>query len=120
MYIVWAFQGVSISFAPLFLFWAGNDRFPSALKWVVVPLCFAAVYLIPLFYFRLGGAVIKALRNESTDDHRNEGGCQSNARWERGGDYCPDCGAGGMVPGRDGKCTNCGYALIDQIVKDSK
>ncbi len=24
---------------------------------------------------------------------------------------CPDCGAGGVIPNEEGKCTNCGYAL---------
>ena len=34
-------------------------------------------------------------------------------------DYCPDCGAGDIVPDKDGKCTNCGYALMEEVVKNS-
>jgi len=67
MNILWAFQGVPITFAPLFLYWAGTGKYFSGYKWIVVALCFAAIYLIPLFYFRLGGAVIKELKKQSID-----------------------------------------------------
>ena len=63
MYIVAALQGVSISFAPLFLYWSGSGMFHPDAKRIIVPLCFAIVYLIPLFYMFLGGAVIKELRH---------------------------------------------------------
>ena len=94
MNIVCGFQGVSISFAPLFLYWAGTGRFFGGYKWIVVTLCLAAVCLIPLFYFRLGGAVIKELKKQSITDHRNEKGCHSSARFDTVFDYCPDCVAG--------------------------
>ncbi len=64
MYIVWALQGVSVSFAPLFLYWSGAGKFIPDAKWIIVPLCFATVYLVPMFYFRLGGAVIKELKKQ--------------------------------------------------------
>jgi hypothetical protein len=36
-------------------------------------------------------------------------------------DYCPDCGAGDIVPDKDGKCTNCGYNLAaDSTLKCNK
>jgi len=120
MHIVWAFQGVAITFAPLFLFWAGTGNFFSGYKLVVVPLCFAAVYLIPRFYYRLGAAVITELRKQSITVHRNEEGCHSSARLETAFDNCPDCGAGGIVPDRDGKCTNCGYNLAKEALENSK
>lgn len=28
--------------------------------------------------------------------------------------YCPGCGAGGIIPDEDGKCTNCGYNLENE------
>jgi hypothetical protein len=120
MHIVWAFQGVAITFAPLFLFWAGTGNFFSGYKLIVVPLCFAAVYLIPMFYYRLGAAVIKELRKQSLNDHRKEDGSHSEARLERVFNYCPDCGAGEIVLGKDGKCTNCGYTLVEEVLKNPK
>ena len=65
MYIVWTLQGVSISFAPLILYWSGAGMFHPDAKWIIVPLCFAIVYLIPLFYMWLGGAVIKGLKKQT-------------------------------------------------------
>jgi len=35
-------------------------------------------------------------------------------------DYCPDCGAGDIVPDEDGKCTNCGYNLAKEALGSSK
>ena len=60
--IVSALAGVSISFAPLFLYWSGQGKF-SSYEWIVVPLCFVIIYLVPLFYVRLGSAVAKELRH---------------------------------------------------------
>lgn len=34
-------------------------------------------------------------------------------------DYCPDCGAGDIVPDKDGKCTNCGYNLEKEVLENS-
>ena len=64
MWIVWTLQGVSISFAPLFLYWSGTGMFHPDAKWIIVSRCAAIVYLIPLFYMYLGGAVIKELRKQ--------------------------------------------------------
>jgi hypothetical protein len=60
--IVAALQGVAISFAPLFLYWSGQGKFYHGYERFIVPFCFAVIYLVPLVYFRLGGAVIKELR----------------------------------------------------------
>jgi hypothetical protein len=60
-YLVGAFQGVSISFAPLILYECGKGRMFAGYEGVLVPACFALIYLIPLFYFFLGGQVIKQL-----------------------------------------------------------
>lgn len=38
-FIVAALQGVSVSFAPLFLYWSGQHRFYQGYEWFTVPLC---------------------------------------------------------------------------------
>jgi hypothetical protein len=62
MWVIWSLQGVSITFAPLFLYWSGRGWFFPDWNWLAVPLCFAVIFLIPAFYFYLGSAVIKELR----------------------------------------------------------
>jgi len=65
-FVVSALQGVAVTFAPLFLYWSGRSRLPllSDHQWWFVPLCFAMIFLVPLFYYRLGNAVIKELRRQ--------------------------------------------------------
>jgi len=60
--IVAGLQGVAVSFAPLFLYWSGQGKFYHGHEWLIVPLCFAVICLVPPVYFRLGGAVVKELR----------------------------------------------------------
>jgi hypothetical protein len=62
MWVIWALQGVSITFAPLFLYWSGSGKFFPTLSWLAVPLCFVLIFLIPAFYFWLGSEVIRELR----------------------------------------------------------
>lgn len=62
IWVIWTLQGVSITFAPLFLYWSGNGKFFPSLSWLAVPLCFALIFLIPAFYFWLGAEVIQELR----------------------------------------------------------
>jgi hypothetical protein len=57
-----ALTGVSISFAPYFLYLSGQGKFYHGREWLIVPLCFAVIYLVPFVYIRIGGAVIKELR----------------------------------------------------------
>jgi len=64
-FIVAALTGVSVTFAPLFLYWSGKGEFYPGYRGVIVPLCFAVIYCVPCFYFRLGSAVAKELRQES-------------------------------------------------------
>jgi hypothetical protein len=59
---VTALMGVSSTFAPLFLYWSGQGWFYAGFEWVVVPLCFVVVYCVPGFFFVLGQAVAKSLR----------------------------------------------------------
>ena len=59
-FIIAALQGISVSFAPLFLYWSGRGYF-NGLEWLVVPLCFAVIFVVSVFYFLLGGSVIRQL-----------------------------------------------------------
>ncbi len=61
-WIVAALQGVAVSFAPLFLYWSGKGYFPPEENRYVVPLCFATIVFVGVFYMLLGGQVIKELR----------------------------------------------------------
>jgi hypothetical protein len=56
-----AFTGVSITFAPYYLYKYGQD---GGETWEVAA-CFAVIYLIPGFYIKLGSDVIRAIRNKS-------------------------------------------------------
>ena len=64
IWVIWTFQAVSITFAPLFLYWSGSGKFFPSLSWLAVPLCFALIFLIPGFYFWLGAEVIRELRKQ--------------------------------------------------------
>ncbi len=63
-FVIAALQGVSVSFAPLFLYWCGKGGYFQGFEPIIMPLCFAVIVLVPLFYFAPGGAVIKALRQK--------------------------------------------------------
>ena len=65
-WIVAAFQGFSISFAPLFLYWSGTGRFfHYGSEWIVVPVCFGAILLVGAFYMLSGKAVVEELRKKN-------------------------------------------------------
>ncbi len=66
-WIVAAMQGVSISFAPLFLYWSGKGMFPHRFDSIIVPSCFAAIFLVGFFYIWLGSAVVGELRKKNID-----------------------------------------------------
>jgi len=63
-FVIAGLQGVSVTFAPLFLYWSGKGGYFSGYERIVVPLCFAVIFLVPLFSFRLAGPVIKELRQK--------------------------------------------------------
>jgi hypothetical protein len=67
-FIVSCLTGASVSFAPVFLYWSGKGTFYPGHERIVLPLCFAVIYIGPLFYFRLGQAVVKELREKSKRD----------------------------------------------------
>ena len=62
-WIVAALQGVSLTFAPMFLYWSGRGWF-GGWKWIVMPLCFATILLVGTFFMVLGSSVVAALRRE--------------------------------------------------------
>jgi len=63
--IVAGLTGVSVTFAPLFLYWSGKGKFYPGFEWIVVPLCFAVIWAVVSFYFGVGNPIAKALRQES-------------------------------------------------------
>ena len=64
-WLIAALQGVSISFAPLFLYWSGKGSFYPGSQWFVVPSCFAVIVLVGFFYMLLGSAVVGELRKKA-------------------------------------------------------
>jgi len=64
--VVTALTGVSVSFALLFLYWSGKGKFYPGYERIVVPMCFAVIYLVPAFYIRFGSLVAAELRRDST------------------------------------------------------
>lgn len=64
-FIADALAGCSVTFAPLFLYLSAKGTFYPGYEWIIVPLCFVVIYLVPLLYFRLGNVVAKELRQTS-------------------------------------------------------
>lgn len=64
MVVVWALQGLAVSFAPLFLYWSGKGWFFPATKWIVVPLCFAIILGVSFFYMSLANLVVAQVRRK--------------------------------------------------------
>jgi hypothetical protein len=63
--IVQALSGVSISFAPLFLYWAGSWGLTGSTKWIVIIVCFALIVLVPGYYMWVASPIIGQLRKPS-------------------------------------------------------
>ena len=64
-WMVSALSGVSITFAPLVLYQCGQGRFQDSSLWLV-PVCFAAIFLVPYFYIRLATEIIVSIRDQHT------------------------------------------------------
>jgi hypothetical protein len=62
MWAVWALQGVAISFAPLFLYWSGKGLFLPAERRLMIPVCFAIIFLEGFFFCSLANHVIGQVR----------------------------------------------------------
>ena len=54
--------GISVSFAPLLLYWSGKGMFPPGYGWIVALVCEAIIVFVLVFYFLLGAAVARELR----------------------------------------------------------
>jgi hypothetical protein len=65
-WLVAALTGVSVSFAPLFLYQCGKGEYPySEISWWLAPSCFAVIYLVPSFYFWLANEVIADINRQT-------------------------------------------------------
>lgn len=64
IWLIWSLQGVSLSFAPLFLYWSGKGYFSPQARWIVVTICFAVIVLEGLFFYSLGNHVIGQVRRQ--------------------------------------------------------
>jgi hypothetical protein len=62
-----ALTGVSMTFAPMGLLWCGQVEKFGLLQWIVAPLCFLTIYLVPGFYMRLAGEVIAELLKSGSE-----------------------------------------------------
>jgi hypothetical protein len=60
--IVQALSGVSISFAPLFLYWAGSWGLTGPVKWITIIVCFALIVIVPGYYMWVASPIISKLR----------------------------------------------------------
>jgi hypothetical protein len=60
--IVQALTGVSITFAPLFLYWAGSWGLSGPLQWTVIAVCFALIICVPGYYIWVASPIISQLR----------------------------------------------------------
>lgn len=58
---VGALTGVSLSFAPFYLFWCGPAEELSAWEWIGVVVSFLMICLVPGFYMRLAAEVMAEL-----------------------------------------------------------
>lgn len=60
-YVIAAFTGVSVTFAPLILFTIGDwsDWLNDQIKWGLVVFSFLIIYLVPSFYMKIASKVIK-------------------------------------------------------------
>jgi hypothetical protein len=56
-----ALTGVSLTFAPMCLLWCGQMEEFGALEWVLVPVCFLVIYVVPGFYMSLASEVLAQL-----------------------------------------------------------
>lgn len=67
-WIVASLQGVAVTFAPLFLYWSGKGFFSPKENRFVVPMCFATIFLVGMFYMLLGSQVIRELRKSPREE----------------------------------------------------
>jgi hypothetical protein len=74
-----ALTGVSVSFAPAYLFWCGPAEELGPWEWLGVAASFLMIYLVPGFYMRLASEVMAELMRRD-DDAAGETGVDPVAR----------------------------------------
>lgn len=62
MWLVWVFQGVAITLAPICLYWSGKGWFFPAERSIVIGACFAVIFLEGFFFCSLANQVIGQVR----------------------------------------------------------
>jgi len=60
--VIQALSGVSITFAPLFLYFAGSWGLTGPLKWTIIAVCFTLIVLVPGYYMWVASPIISKLR----------------------------------------------------------
>jgi hypothetical protein len=65
--LVSALTGVSVTFAPYYLYRSARGEFYPGYERFTVPLCFALIYLVGFVYIRLGNKIAKELRKAHTN-----------------------------------------------------
>lgn len=63
--IVQALTGVSVSFAPLFLYWAGSWGLTGPAKWITIVVSYALIVIVPGYYMWFASPIIRQLRKPS-------------------------------------------------------
>jgi hypothetical protein len=65
MLVIWGFQGVSVSFAPLFLYWSGKGWFFPQARSIIVSACFLIIVFEGLFFMGLANHVVRQVRQQT-------------------------------------------------------
>jgi hypothetical protein len=60
--VIQALTGVSLTFAPLFLYWAGSWGLTGPLKWTIIIVCFGLILIVPGYYIWCASPIILQLR----------------------------------------------------------
>jgi len=63
--IVQALTGVSVSFAPLFLYWAGSWGLTGPAKWITIVVSYALIVIVPGYYMWFASPIIRQLRKQA-------------------------------------------------------
>jgi hypothetical protein len=64
-WVVGGLQGVSVTFAPLFLLWAATGNFQITGRVFILSACFLSILLVGWFYLLLGHEVIRELAKQN-------------------------------------------------------
>ena len=65
--IMSALRGVSVTFAPMLLYWCGKEEIFGDYEYVLVGICFAMIFFVTLYFERLGDVVARELYKVKTN-----------------------------------------------------